>query len=189
MSFESLFDTVSRYKSISEQAKQALMAVVQKKKYPKGYLLVKAGKVCQELYFLEKGCLRAYYDADGKEVTSWFAFEDSFATSFYSFISQQPALENIVLMEEAELIVIRYQDLQNLYTQFHELETLGRLINEQYYVKLEERIVSRQFKTAKEIYDALLQNTPHILQRVPLGYVASYLGITQETLSRIRGKV
>jgi CRP-like cAMP-binding protein len=189
MSFESLFSTISAYKSISEQAKEALVSTFRVKELPKDHYLAKSGKVCQHLYFLQKGCLRAYYYTKDKEITSWFAFENSFVTSYHSFISQKPAMENIVLLEDSQLLEVSHEELHALYQRFHELETLGRLINEQYYAKLEERVVSRQFKSAKQIYDLLLTNSPNLLQRVPLGYIASYLGIAQETLSRVRGKI
>lgn len=141
------------------------------------------------MYFLEKGCVRGYYNLDGKEVTYWFGFEHSFVTSFYSFISRKPAFENIQLIEDCTVLAISYDDLQKLYDKYPEIERLVRIINENYYVRLEERFVAAQFKTAKERYAGLLDFSPHILQRMPLGYIASYLGISQETLSRIRGKI
>ncbi|MCH5597331.1 cyclic nucleotide-binding domain-containing protein [Niabella ginsengisoli] len=73
-----------------------------------------------------------------------------------------------------------------MFNEFHEIERLVRIIYEKYYIQLEERYVNAQFKTASELYDDLIKNAPHILERVPLGYISSYLGITQETLSRIR---
>jgi CRP-like cAMP-binding protein len=109
-------------------------------------------------------------------------------TSFFSFITRKPCIENIQLIEDSTLWAISYDDLQNLYDEYPDIERLGRIMNERYYVMLEERFVSNHFKEAKERYENLMNNAPHILQRVPLGYVASYLGITQETLSRIRGK-
>ena len=79
--------------------------------------------------------------------------------------------------------------IQGLFDTFHETERLVRIVYEKYYIRLEERFVNAQFKTAAERYENLLQESPHILTRVPLGYIAAYLGITQETLSRIRGRV
>jgi len=141
------------------------------------------------MYFIEKGCVRGYYNLDGKEVTYWFGFEHSFVTSFYSFISRKPAFENIQLIEDCRVLAISYDDLQKLYDKYPEIERLVRIINENYYVRLEERFVAAQFKSAKERYAGLLDFSPHILQRMPLGHIASYLGISQETLSRIRGKI
>ncbi len=91
-------------------------------------------------------------------------------------------------MEDCTLWAISYEDLQRLYDAHADIGRLGRIMHERYYVMLEERFLSNHFKEARERYDYLLAQAPHILQRVPLGYVASYLGMTQETLSRIRKK-
>lgn len=188
MSFSTLIRQITRFKALSEEGRSALLGVVTQKTIAKGHFFAKGGKVCKELYFMEKGYARGYYELDGKEMTTWFAFENDLFTSFYSYISQKPAVENLVAMEECQVCQIRQEDLARLYKQFHEIESLGRLINEHYYVKLEERMNAKHFKTAKELYDLLLQDTPQLLQRVPLGHIASYLGMSQETLSRIRGK-
>ncbi|HEY8937034.1 MAG TPA: Crp/Fnr family transcriptional regulator, partial [Cyclobacteriaceae bacterium] len=132
---------------------------------------------------------RGFYNLDGKEVTYWFGFENTFVTSFYSFITKKPSVENIQLIEDCILWSISYENVHKLYDQHPDIERLGRIMNERYYVMLEERFVSNHFKEAKERYENLMVTSPHILQRIPLGYIASYLGISQETLSRIRSKV
>ena len=146
-------------------------------------------KVCRHLYFLEKGALRGYYNLDGKEITHWFAFEREFVTSFYSFTTGQPAVENIQLLEGSILWSISKDSLTHLLNQYHEIERLLRIAYEKYYIRLEERFVNAQFKTATERYQNLLAEAPHIIERMPLGYIASYLGISQETLSRIRSRI
>ena len=155
----------------------------------KNECLVTEGKVCRQLYFLEKGALRGFYNLDGKEITHWFAFEEDFVTSFHSFITQQPAVENIQLLEGCVLWAITKDRLSQLLEQHHELERVLRIAYEKYYIRLEERFVNAQFKTAADRYNELLRQSPHILKRAPLGAVASYLGISQETLSRIRSKL
>ncbi len=169
-------------------AQTALRAHLKPKTLAKGDFLLKEGTVCHHLYFLETGCLRGFYNLDGKEITHWFGFENDFVTSFYSFITQKPSVENLQVLENSELWSISYESLMKLYDEFPEIERLGRMANEKYYIRLEERYVNFQFKTAAERYELLLEKMPHILQRVALGYVASYLGISQETLSRIRAK-
>lgn len=151
------------------------------------YLLTE-GKVCRYLYFLQSGALRGFYNLDGKEITHWFAFEESFVTSFHSFISQNTAVENIQLLEDCVLYRISKTSLNTLMDKHHEIERLVRMAYEKYYLQLEERFVNAHFKSATERYQDLLKQAPHILERVPLGFIASYLGITQETLSRVRSK-
>ena len=150
--------------------------------------MVTEGKTCRYLYFLQAGALRGFYNLDGKEITHWFAFEEDFVTSFHSFISQQPAVENIQLLEGCILYRISKENVNRLMAEHHEIERLVRIVYEKYYLRLEDRFVNAQFKTASERYQELMQQTPHLLERVPLGYIASYLGISQETLSRVRSR-
>lgn len=133
--------------------------------------------------------MRGFYNLDGKEITHWFAFEEDFVTSFHSFITRQPSVENIQLLEGSILWAITKERLSKLLNEFHEIERLVRIAYEKYYIRLEDRYVNAQFKTASQRYHDLLVNNPHILERVPLGAIASYLGISQETLSRIRSRV
>jgi CRP-like cAMP-binding protein len=138
---------------------------------------------------LERGALRGFYTLDGKEITHWFGFENDFVTSFHSFITRQPAVENIQLLEGSILWALSKDKLTGLLNQYHDIERLLRIAYEKYYIRLEERYVNAQFKTATERYQNLLQQSPHLIERVPLGHIASYLGISQETLSRIRSRL
>lgn len=138
---------------------------------------------------MESGALRGFYNLEGKEVTHWFAFEADFVTSFHSFTTGQPAVENIQLLEGSILWAISKDALTALMQTHHEIERLVRIAYEKYYVRLEERFVAAHFKSAGERYEALLQQAPHMLERVPLGYIAAYLGISPETLSRIRSRL
>jgi CRP-like cAMP-binding protein len=185
---ESLFERIGLFCKLSDQAIESMRSVLQKIELTKGDYLITEGKVCNHIYFLKKGSLRGFYNLDGKEISYWFAFENDFVTSFYSFITRKPSVENIQLIEDSILWGITYDDLQKLYNEHPDIERFGRLTNEHYYVMLEDRFVSNHFKEARERYENLISEAPHIIRRVPLGYIASYLGITQETLSRIRNK-
>ncbi|HZH95282.1 MAG TPA: Crp/Fnr family transcriptional regulator, partial [Flavisolibacter sp.] len=185
---ESLLNHIRRYHPLSAAAQQALHECFQQVVFSKKEYLVTEGKTCRHLYFLEQGALRGFYNLEGKEITHWFAFEEDFVTSFHSFITQQPAVENIQLLEGSILWSVSKTDLTRLLNEYHELERLLRIAYEKYYIRLEERFVNAQFKTAAERYQNLLMQTPHIIERVPLGFIASYLGISGETLSRIRSR-
>lgn len=185
---QNLFSHIRKYCQLSDESLHRLGSVLKPVELEKGSLLITEGKVCQHVYFLEQGCLRGFYNVDGREITYWFAFENNFVTSLLSFVTRLPGMENIQLLEDCKLWAIAYDDLQTLYQTHTDINTLGRIMNERYYVMLEERFVSNHFKEARDRYENLLARAPHILQRVPLGHVASYLGMTQETLSRIRSK-
>lgn len=186
---EHLLSQIKKYHILSEEAQNVLLDCFKKVTLHKNDYLLYEGNICRKLYFVEKGALRGFYNVDGKEITHWFAFENDFVTSFHSFITEEPSVENLQLAENSVLWVISKSELTGLLNQYHEIERLLRIAYEKYYIRLEERYVNAQFKTAKELYKDLLQQTPHILERIPLGYIASYLGISQETLSRIRSKL
>jgi CRP-like cAMP-binding protein len=157
-------------------------------KVSKNELIVHVGERCSHLYFIGKGCLRGYYLDDGKDITNWFAQENEFATCFYAFVAGKPSFEFIQALEDCELVQLSRAGLQELYTEYPETERIGRIITEDYYIRLEERLLSIRFKTAKERYRNLVEFKPALLQRASLGQIATYLGITQETLSRIRSE-
>ena len=185
----SFIEHISSIISISTSLEEEIKTISKKISISKGNSILNIGERSENLFFIEKGLLRGYYFDDGKEVTNWFAQETEFATCFYSFIADKPSFEIIQALEDCELIQIPYYRLQNLYKSFPETERIGRVITENYYIKLEERILSLQFKTAKERYQKLVSTKASLLQRASLGQIASYLGITQETLSRIRSEM
>jgi CRP-like cAMP-binding protein len=185
---EYLLAHINHYHPLPAEAQTALLTSLEKTVLSKNEFLLKDRQICRHLYFLEKGALRGFYNSDGKEITHWFAFENDFVTSFYSFTTGLPAVENIQLLEGSILWSISKEQLAELFNNHHEIERLVRIAYEKYYIRLEERFVNAQFKTAKELYENMLLQSPHILERVPLGYIASYLGISQETLSRIRSQ-
>lgn len=185
----SLIAHLSSVISMSRELEQQILSIAETVSFSKGERLISIGERCSQLYFINKGLLRGYYFLDGKEVTNWFAQEEEFATCFYAFIAEKPSFEHIQALEDGELTALGYTALQKLYASFPETERIGRLITENYYIRLEERMLNLQFKTARERYQKLISSKPLLLQRASLGQIASYLGITQETLSRIRAEV
>lgn len=173
---------------ISELGLENANKLLKKEIFTKDAFLLQEGQIARRLYFIEQGLICGFYYKDHKEVVNWFAAENDFATSMYSFVAQKPGFEYLQALEETTVYSIAYPELQQLFLDFPEFDRFGRVLMEGYYVALEERLISLQFQTAKARYEGLLKNEAHLLQRVTLGKIASYLGITQETLSRIRGK-
>lgn len=186
---QQLINKLKQLHHVSEEMQEHLQSQFTKIVLPKNEMLIEEGKICRHLYFLEQGCLRGFYNLDGKEITYWFGFESDFVTSFHSFITQEPSVENIQLIEGSVLWSISKDALNRLVDQHREAERLLRIAYEKYYIRLENRFVNSQFRTAAERYEQLLQETPEIIERVPLGCIASYLGISQETLSRVRSRL
>ncbi len=172
--------------NITEQDEIKSFLYIQK--VHKGTFLLEQGQICRNFYFIQRGLAYGFYYHKIKEVVTWFAMENSMMSSAYSFFSQKPSTNNIKALEDLDLIYLKFSDLEKLYAAHPKFERIGRLVIQQYYLRLEERLQAIQFKTASERYHELLQEMPSLVQRVPLGLIANYLGITQETLSRIRRK-
>jgi CRP-like cAMP-binding protein len=183
-----LLDRLSEIATLNEAVVVELQNVLKIEQFAKDDFVLKEGGAAKKLYFVESGLLRGFHYKEGKEIINWFCNEGQFATSMYSFVSQKASYENIQAIEPATLYAITFDDLQKLYKNYPTFDKIGRLLTEQYYVALEERIMSLQFQTAIERYQSLMQNENYLLQRVSLGMIALYLGISQETLSRIRSK-
>lgn len=164
------------------------MEITVQMNFPKGSILLNQGDICQHIYFLEKGFARGFFYQDGKDITAWFAMEKDVATPLYSFVTQKPSFESVEILESSVLYAISHENLQQLYRQYPEFNLIGRVLTEKYYVDLMARTMSFQFQTATERYQHLFAHQPQLLQRASLGHIASYLGISQETLSRIRTK-
>ncbi|ELR69808.1 cAMP-binding protein [Fulvivirga imtechensis AK7] len=155
----------------------------------KGEVLLRQGETARYLYFINKGCLRVFcVQDDGKESTRFFAFENRFATAFPSFISQQPSSAFIDTVEKSSLLKIHYDDFQSLLRTIPEWERLYRQDLERDYIESIQRIESFVTMNAGERYRRILKNEPHLIQRLPNKILANYMGISQETLSRLKSK-
>jgi CRP-like cAMP-binding protein len=183
---EILENIVAQFGPLSSNAMADVREVGQIRKLSKGEILVREGDYSYELYYVAKGGARAYYLKDGKTITDWFAFENDFISSIVSFFLGVPSQHYIEVLEDSTFMVLQLQDIELLCDKYHDFERLGRLSTTKTMIQLQQRIVSLQFKSSKERYDSLLEKYPQIELRAPLGDIASYLGITQETLSRIR---
>ena len=156
--------------------------------YPKNYFLLKQGRPCKYLWFLVSGVVRYFYtDEDGKDSNVWFSMDTDIITDAPSFVSQKPSHESIQLLEDSELYAIERNSLYSLLQKHHSFALWYISLVEKHYVsQIEERISDLQFLNAKQRYEKLLAQFPNISNRISLGHIASYLNITQETLSRIR---
>ncbi len=165
-----------------------LQAILKMKELPKKAYLLKQGSACTNISFIERGLLRCYYEKDDKEVCSWFMKEGNVIISVESFFKQSISNENIQALEECVLYYINYNELQYIYRHFAEFNFIARVLTEQYYTLSEQRLYSIRMQRGYERYQYLLDHFPELVQRVSSKYIASYLGVTEETLSRVRSR-
>ncbi len=171
---------------LSEESRQAFVAAWKPLLLPKGHFLVREDEVSRHFYYLRRGAVRIFYYKNGKEITEYLTLDDSFFLSILSFFRQRPGRLIIQLLEPSELLAIHHDDLMRMCNRYHDVERLFRLMLTESLIISQYRVDSLQFETAEQRYKSLIINHPDILQRVPLTYIASYLGVTLETLSRIR---
>ncbi|WPV64022.1 Crp/Fnr family transcriptional regulator [Chitinophaga sp. LS1] len=162
----------------------------QTKTLKKGAYFIKEGSVCQEVAFVQSGFFRSFYhNSEGEEITYCFTFADSFVTAYSSFISQTKTFENIEALTTTTIFTIPRADIIQLEQTSINWARLFKMMAEQEYMKLEQRFILFLKESAEYRYKDLLHKYPEYLQLIPLGYLSSYLGITQRHLSRIRKSV
>ena len=186
MTIEQIIDNVYQIPPIS---RAKLLTIINEVRLAKQSLVLKANRVEPKLLFIKKGIVRAFVVQPEGEITFWFGKEGDVVLSMKSYVKGLPAYESIELLEDSELYEIQSEHLQKLFDQDIYIANWGRKLAEQELIKTEERLISRQFKTASERYMELLNQNPDLLQRVQLKHIASYLGITQVSLSRIRSSI
>lgn len=155
---------------------------------PSKTILLEAGKVAEKLYLIRKGCMRLFFYQDGKDITFQFFFEGDFVASFDSLHKRTPSLFYLESIEPTELTAIKREDFYTLIANDLSLRQLyeEKLIDR--FHAYQQLFLSRIKNTPRQRYEELLKKYPHIIQRVPQHYIASYLGITPVSLSRIRNR-
>lgn len=186
MNIDQILDTIY---PLSNTSKLTLKKDIKEVSYPKGHILLRANKIEKSIYFIKKGIVRIYTTTLDTEVTFLFCKEGDTVVSMRSYVSNQKGYEDIELLEDCDLYELQTKDLQQLFDEDIQIANWGRKFAEQELVKTEGRLISRLFRTATERYKELLNNNSDLIQRVQLGHVASYLGITQVSLSRIRAEI
>lgn len=184
---DQLFNFFKHFNALSSEAENAISEISSVVVIKKNKDLQPIGHTCKTIYFINRGVARIYYFKDGIDITESFALENNIIARVESLFTGKPSRKAIQILEDAEVVAINANKLFKLYDSYPEIERLFRKIFEAAYVDTVHRIEGIQFHSADERYDALISEAPGILQRVPLKYIASFLGITQVSLSRIRG--
>jgi CRP-like cAMP-binding protein len=185
--FELILANVSKHITLTDEEKEYFIPILQPKKLRRRQYLVQAGEPCRYECFVTKGCLRQYYvDDKGLERILSFAVEDYWMSDMYGLITGQPALTNIDALEDCALILIEKNAFEELLVRVPKFERFFRIILQRAFVSHQRRIIENISLQADERYYRFVARYPALEQRLPQKQIAAYLGITPESLSRIR---
>ncbi|MCK0132569.1 Crp/Fnr family transcriptional regulator [Flavobacteriaceae bacterium F08102] len=174
------------YSPISIECQNEFIANSKISTFKKGEIVVREGQFSKKGYLIVQGCSRAYYLKDGKDISDWFTFENQIMASVVSFFSKEPSPHYIEFIENSTVMEFSKDTVDMLANKYHDFERFISKVVTETMLGLCERLYTIQFNKAEERYKHLLTIYPNITNRIPLTHIASYLGITLETLSRIR---
>ena len=185
---QALDDIGKMYTPLTESARTDFTKYLKLKRYPKKSIIVKEGAHSDLLFYIHQGTVHAYYLKDGHEITDWFAFDHDFINAINSYYQGVPSPHYIEALEDVTILQISKGEIEFLCDQHRCIERLALVGTTKTMLALQQRVVSLQFESARSRYKSMTEVRPDIESRVPLSKIASYLGITSETLSRIRSQ-
>ncbi len=187
--FSALFTYSAQLVSFTREEQQIIESYFSVRHVPKKFTLIQNGKIARELYFINKGLLRLYYTKDTEDITAFIFREQLFASSYDSFLRQAPSIQGLDTLEDSELLVITREDLHTLYKKVPRMETLSRKIAEQRFINAQQILSSYILDSPEERWKKFEEMNGDLLLRVPHHMIASFLGITPVSLSRIRKRL
>lgn len=187
--YSTMRTAIEKISPITAHDWELMQSNIKYKAIKKGAHFIEAGKTCKEIAFVIKGLFRSYYIIDGEEVNNGFFFEGQWPKAYHSFLKQAPSRMWIQALEEAELFLISYTHLQSLFKESKNWERFGRIATENLYVASQLRAEMLLLDKPQARYLNLYQSQPQLFERVPLYHIASYIGIKQPSLSRIRKRL
>jgi CRP-like cAMP-binding protein len=179
-------EAIAQYVNLSEEARHALAQVSQVKTLKKGELMLREQQVCRDIYFIEQGTMRIYHVDKGRDISTWFYLDNQFFSVWYSLVNRVESFEYVEATEDTTVHLLNYERLNEVSLQYAELERFRRMLMEEQLAYIDYFSKGFMFLTANERYQMVLDNFPGLELRVSLGHLATFLGISQETLSRIR---
>jgi CRP-like cAMP-binding protein len=183
--YDTLMNAIKSIAPVSDLLESRLFEYLQVKEFKKKSHLLRDGQTANYIYFIEQGLVKSFYIKDGKEVNSWFMKENDFIVAVNSFFTRTASYEFIEAIEDTTVYLLSYNHLQSLYKEFIEFNKIGRIVTEKYYVLSEQRQFALRKQKAEERLAIFLETQPELAQRISRTDIASYLGISLETLSRI----
>lgn len=189
VNIDSLANWLSNFYALQEPVLNFLRKNITLVSFKTGDLILKAGEHCNDVYFIKTGVIRGFVVDGKKEITTWISSDNELITSISSFGIDEPAIENLQALEPCEMLLISNNSMNVLYEIFPEFNIISRKLLEQYYRDAEKRALVVRLTNAETKYRFFLDHYPHLSNRIQLQYIASFLGITMETLSRVRRKI
>jgi CRP-like cAMP-binding protein len=187
--FTDFYNCISKIVSFTEKEKQVIENAFTFRQVPKKFKLAEEGKIAKELYFINKGLVRLYYTKDGEEITGYIFKEFLFASSYESFLRQLPSIQTLETLEDCELLVIDYKSLEQLYEALPKMHIVARKVAEQRFINAQMILSSFILDSPKERYQKFEKEHGDLLLRIPHHIIASYLGISAVSMSRIRKRL
>lgn len=187
--YQNLHNLISNYVNISEKEKQLLSSAFSYREVPKKFVLTRQGDVARDVFFINKGLLRLYYNRDGKDVTAFIFREKLFAASYESFLKKEPSVQNLETLEDCELLSISFDRLEQLTEEMPKMHILLRKVAEHRFINAQKILTSFLFDSPEDRYRHFEAENRDLLLRVPHHMIASYLGISPVSMSRIRKRL
>jgi CRP-like cAMP-binding protein len=189
MSANNIITSLQKLTGFTEQELHAILPYFDSIKIQKKTTILQAGKIANEVYFIIQGCMRLFYEKDGLDISAYFFTENMFAGAYDSFIAQQQSKHAIETVEECHVLVISYKAFHTLLSTFPKMNEFVRKILEERFVALHELFTAHILESPEERYLALQKERPDLLNRIPQHQIATFLGVTPVSLSRIRNRV
>ncbi|AYQ30715.1 Crp/Fnr family transcriptional regulator [Runella sp. SP2] len=187
--FDALHQLIAQFVTFTDREKAILENAFVFKQVPRKFALVRQGQVANELYFINKGMLRLFYENEGDEITAFIFRENLFASSYDSFLRQTPSIQSLEALEEADLLVITQSKMNELYEELPKFNILTRKIAEQRFINAQQILSSFLLDSPEERYAKFVEQNGDLLLRVTHHIIASYLGMTPVSMSRIRNRL
>lgn len=187
--FNALFQYLARFITIDENEKRAVKSLFEERTFNKGDFLLREGEVCNNMTFIVKGLFRYYIEIDGEERSYNFAKEGDFVCNYESLIRRTPSPKHIQSIERSDTLIISLENLQTFYSDIKGGNYFGRVHMEKIYAETIRQLVAQYTETPEIRYQNFLKNHPDLNQRLPQYYIASYVGVKPQSLSRIRRRL
>ena len=184
-----IITNIKSFVALSQNDEAEFLQILEVKKYAKKEFILEEGEVCDKIFFINSGCARDFFNIEGEEKIVEFFFENSWFTDYGSFLTGQTTIENLQAIEPCEVVYFSKASLYNLYITNPVFERVGRVMAENAFMNLMKISSMRTNHDPQERYLNLMKSRPELFERVPQHYVASYLGLQPQSLSRIRKRI